>query len=109
MFQFSVDWEDFLEKFYEWLKKPVPTDPTALGDKPTAFQIINATTQQLQRLAKRGVTDAASEIERRNQQAQPATSKSSPDSLIYYPTQVHEDLDDAQRELQCLKVTPPPL
>ena len=98
----SVDWDEFIPRFYAWMKQPIPKDPTALGDNPTASELANASLQQLQKLEKAGNPQAVDELRRRS--AQGFSAKKTNDSQMYSVGSVQEEeLDDAQKEYLCLK------
>jgi hypothetical protein len=98
----SVDWDDFIPKFYKWMGEEIPKDPTALGDNPTAAELANASLQQLQKLEKQGNLEAEEELRRRSEQGH-SVQKTGENSQMYSVGSVEETLDDAQKEYLCLK------
>eukprot|EP00008_Paramoeba_atlantica_P011813 CAMPEP_0201488572 /NCGR_PEP_ID=MMETSP0151_2-20130828/19093_1 /ASSEMBLY_ACC=CAM_ASM_000257 /TAXON_ID=200890 /ORGANISM="Paramoeba atlantica, Strain 621/1 / CCAP 1560/9" /LENGTH=620 /DNA_ID=CAMNT_0047873893 /DNA_START=84 /DNA_END=1946 /DNA_ORIENTATION=+ len=96
----SVEWEDFVPKFYNWMGKKLPRDPTALGDNPTPAQLLNASLAELKKLETRGVPGASEELQRRTSDC---AVKKNDDVQMFTPSAVEETLDDAQKEYLCLK------
>mmetsp|Transcript_30223 Transcript_30223/g.84438 ORF Transcript_30223/g.84438 Transcript_30223/m.84438 type:complete len:623 (-) Transcript_30223:30-1898(-) len=100
----SVDWDEFAPRFYDWMGVPMPRDPTALGDNPTAAQLANASLSQLQKLERQGVYLASQELERRSSSNAPGSNQGHRDEVhIFSPNSIEEELSDSQRELLCLK------
>uniref|UniRef100_A0A7S4JU55 Non-specific protein-tyrosine kinase n=1 Tax=Paramoeba aestuarina TaxID=180227 RepID=A0A7S4JU55_9EUKA len=98
----SVDWDDFIPRFYAWMKTPIPNDPTALGDNPTASELANASLQQLQKLDKAGNVQAEEELRRRSEQG--VQTRKADDSQMYSVGSIDQaELDDSQKEYLCLK------
>mmetsp|Transcript_17744 Transcript_17744/g.49936 ORF Transcript_17744/g.49936 Transcript_17744/m.49936 type:complete len:723 (+) Transcript_17744:95-2263(+) len=97
----EMGWEQFCGSFYAFLGKPIPEDPTALGEFPEEWQLANATTAELKLHALKGAVQKAvveAEMERRSMIK---STSSGATSAVMAPSS--SDFSEDQKEYLCLK------